>query len=80
MKQQLISSLKKLRLSGMVNCLEIRQQEAMANQLSHAEFLEMIVSDELALRQDRAMQRRLKAAGFRGLKRIDEFDFSLTQR
>ncbi len=76
MNQQLISSLKKLRLSGMAGTVEIRLQEAAGNQLNHAEFLELLLSDELALRQQRAMQRRLKAAQFRGLKRIEDFDFS----
>lgn len=76
MNQQLKLSLKKLRLSGIAGSIEMRLHEAMANQLSHAEFLELILSDELAVREDRALQRRLKAAQFRQLKRIEDFDFS----
>lgn len=40
------------------------------------EFLELIISDEISLREDRAIQRRVKAAGFRELKTIEDFDFS----
>lgn len=35
-------------------------QEAQGNQLSHAEFLKLLISDEIALREDRAIERRIK--------------------
>ncbi|MFQ5482752.1 MAG: IS21-like element helper ATPase IstB [Nitrospinaceae bacterium] len=54
----------------------MRLQEAAGNQLSHAEFLELIVGDEIAIRDDRAIARRVKAARFRELKSIEDFDFS----
>ncbi len=52
MNQQLKLSLKKLRLSGIMGSIEMRLHEAMANQLSHAEFLGLILSDELAVREE----------------------------
>ena len=67
--------LKKLRLSGMVQSLDVRLQEAAGNQLSHGEFLELIVQDELLVRQNRLIERRLKAAGFRDRKTLDTFDW-----
>jgi len=76
MNQQLKSALKRLKLSGLLSSLEIRLQEAQGNQLSHLEFLELIISDEIALREDRAIERRVRAAGFRELKSIEDFDFS----
>ncbi len=76
MNQQLKSALKSLKLSGLLSSLEVRLQEAQGNQLSHLEFLELIVSDEIALRQDRAIERRVRAAGFREKKSIEDFDFS----
>ena len=76
MNQELVRMMKKLRLSGMLASLEVRLQEAAGNQLSPEEFLELILSDEIAVREDRSLKRRLKAARFRELKRIDEFDFS----
>jgi DNA replication protein DnaC len=76
MNEALRSALKKLRLSGLLESLEIRLQEAAGHSLSHAEFLELIVQDELAVRADRQLQRRVKAALFRELKPLDQFDWS----
>lgn len=76
MNPQLIGSLKRLRLSGLISSLEVRLQEAAGNQLSHAEFLELLVNDELSIRDDRAIARRVKKAKFRDLKTIEDFDFS----
>jgi len=73
---QIISNLKRLRLSGLASTLEVRLQEAAGNQLNHLEFLELLISDELSVRADRAMERRIKAAGFRELKSLEDFDFS----
>jgi DNA replication protein DnaC len=71
-----MGSLKKLRLSGLLCSLEVRLQEAAGNGLDHAEFLELIVADELAVRADRAMARRIKAAQFRDARSLENFDFS----
>lgn len=76
MNVPLMSNLKKLRLSGLASTLEVRLQEAVGNQLNHQEFLELIINDELAVRDDRAIARRIKKAGFRELKRLEDFDFS----
>jgi len=76
MNPQLTSKLKQLRLSGLISTLEVRLTEAAGNQLNHQEFLELIVNDELAIRGDRAIVRRIKKAGFRELKSIEDFDFS----
>lgn len=53
----------------------MRLQEAAANRLSHAEFLELICQDELAVRQERVLKRRTKAADFRHLKTLEDFDW-----
>jgi DNA replication protein DnaC len=76
MNERLQSALKKLRLSGLLQSLDMRLEEAARNQLTHAEFLELIMQDELAVRQERLIQRRTKAAAFRDLKTLDQFDFS----
>lgn len=70
------TTLKQLRLSGLVQTLSVRLQEAAANRLNHAEFLELICQDELNVRQQRQMDRRTKAADFRGLKTLEDFDWS----
>ena len=76
MNPQLMSNLKQLRLSGLASSLEVRLQEASGNQLSHQEFLELIVNDELAVRNDRSIARRIKRASFRELKSLEDFDFT----
>ena len=67
--------LKQLRLSGLLQTLSVRLQEAAANRLSHAEFLELIVQDELNVRQQRQLARRTQAADFRALKTLEDFDW-----
>jgi DNA replication protein DnaC len=76
MNESLRSALKHLRLSGLLDCLEVRLQEAAGNGLSHAEFLEVVLQDELGVRGDRQLRRRVKAAQFRELKTLEDFDWS----
>ena len=76
MNEPLRNVLKQLRLSGLLESLEIRLQEAVGHGLSHSEFLEMILQDELAVRADRQFQRRFKAAEFRERKSLEDFDWS----
>ncbi len=53
MKETLQTAMKKLRLSGMAQSLDVRLQEAAGHSLDHAEFLELLLQDELAVRGDR---------------------------
>ena len=76
MNEALRQALTKLRLSGLVSSLEVRLQEAAGNQLTHAEFLELVLQDELAVRSERLIARRTKAAGFRENRTLEEFDFT----
>ena len=75
MNETLQTVLRKLRLSGLASSLGVRLQEAAGNRLSHAEFLELILQDELLVRADRLIQRRVRAAAFRNLKTLEDFDF-----
>ena len=76
MRPSLEQSLKTLRLSGLAASLDVRLVEARNNRLEHEEFLELLVSDELAVRTSRLVDRRVRAAMFREIKSLDEFDFS----
>ena len=53
MNEALQTAMRKLRLSGMSQTLDVRLQEAAGNRLSHAEFLELVLQDELTVRTDR---------------------------
>jgi DNA replication protein DnaC len=76
MRSSLQESLKTLRLSGLAASLDVRLVEARGNRLEHEEFLELLLADELAVRCSRQVERRVRAAMFREIKSLDEFDFS----
>jgi len=76
MNEALRKTLKQLRLSGLLESLEIRLQEAAGHGLSHCEFLELILQDELAVRGNRKIERRFKAAEFRERKSLEDFDWA----
>ena len=75
MNDALQTTLRKLRLSGLAQTLDVRLQEAQGHNLSHVEFLELILQDELLVRDERQISRRVKAAAFRELKPLDQFDW-----
>ncbi len=70
------TTLKQLRLSGLCQSLPVRLQEAAANRLGPREFLELILQDELNVRQERQLARRTQAAEFHALKPLEDFDWS----
>lgn len=69
-------TLRTLRLGGLASSLQVRLQEARGNHLDHLEFLELLLQDELNVREQRQIQRRTKAADFRDKRTLDGFDFS----
>jgi DNA replication protein DnaC len=75
MNESLQTALTRLRLSGLAASLDVRLQEAVGHHLGHVEFLEILLRDELLVRDERLIARRVKAAGFRELKTLEEFDF-----
>jgi DNA replication protein DnaC len=76
MNNNLIVAARKLRLSGLLSSLELRLQEASTHQLPPEQFLELVFQDELNARQERLIQKRKKAAGFREFKTLEDFDWT----
>jgi DNA replication protein DnaC len=76
MHESLPQAARKLQLTGLLASLEVRLQEAQSHQLTHAQFLELLLQDELNVRQQRQIERRLKAAQFRDRRTLEEFDWS----
>ena len=74
--ETLLYQLKSIRLSGMANNLQIRLQEALSNELTHQQFLQNLVDDELQKRRDGLLRRRLKQAHLPFLKTINDYDFN----
>ena len=72
LKQQVTT----LKLSGLLENLDLRFLEAQQNQLTYSEFLSMIFSDEMETRNMRKLKRLLQNAGLGTEKTIETFDFS----
>ncbi len=75
MNDALRTALTRLRLSGLAGTLDVRLQEAAGHALGHAEFLELVLQDELLVRNERLVARRTKSAGFRESKTLEDFDW-----
>ena len=59
---ELKQTLKRLRLSGMLATLPDRVAYAKGTKLSYAEFLELVLNDEIQRREDGNIERRLRSA------------------
>ncbi len=80
-RQELESALRKLRLSGMVAHLDPRTLEAQTDNWPHLDFLGALAQDELQIRQDRLLKRRITQARFRDPeKTLDGFDFAFNPK
>ena len=67
--------LKALRLSGILSTLPDRVSYAAGNKLTHQEFLELVLSDELERRRHGALDRRLEHAGVNRDQVMERFDW-----
>ena len=72
---ELAPALKQLRLSGILDSLEARNREAIQAKLAYTEFLALLISDEVARREQKKFSSRLRRAQFRTTKTLDQFDF-----
>jgi len=71
----LVPVLKKLRMSGVLNTLELRTKEATDDSLSHAEFLYRLLHDEVERRETKQLGLRMRRASFDSNKSLEDFDF-----
>jgi len=75
MTNTLKQHIQNLHLSGLLSSLELRLQEAEANRLPYAQFLELLLQDEINVRHQRMLARRRKSADFREPRSLENFDF-----
>jgi len=73
---QLKPLLRSLRLSGVMDTLELRNQQAISEKISYLDFLSLLVQDEVERRRMKQLERRLKKARFSSAMTMDDFDFS----
>lgn len=71
----LVPVLKRLKLSGVLQTLELRTKQAIDEDLSHSEFLYRLLHDEVDRREAKQLDQRLRKARFEQSKAIEDFDF-----
>jgi DNA replication protein DnaC len=76
LKSQLIPKLKNLRLSGILETLEVRNQEAIQEKCTYVEFLQKLLEDEVERRGQKQLSLRLRRSGLNSDKTLEAFDFS----
>src|ERR1700694_3618331 len=72
---ELIPLLKKLRLSGVLQTLELRIRQAVEDNLAQGEFLYRVLCDEVERRDGKQLDQRLRRASFEHNKTLEQFDF-----
>jgi DNA replication protein DnaC len=77
---ELVPVLKKLRLSGVLQSLDVRVRQASEGELSHTEFLLRLLMDEIDRREGRQTDLRLRRASFEHAKTLEDFDFHFNPR
>lgn len=72
----LLPKLRQLKLSGMLETLDVRAAQATERQLSATEFLALLLDDELERRSQQRLGRSLALSGCDTQKTLVAFDFS----
>ena len=76
MTHQLIPFLKRLRLSGILETLDVRNQQAIETQWTYIEFLARLLEDEVERRAQKQLQLRIRRAAINTTKTLEGFDFN----
>lgn len=78
---QLVPTLKALKLGGMQESLPIRLDQAQQQRLGYAEFLELLLGDEIDRRANRALASRIAKAHFEDVdKTFENFDWAFNPK
>ena len=72
---QIKEQLKNLKLTGIIDYLELRIKQAEESQLAYTELLSLLLDDELELRRNRKIDRLISIAGLKGNQTLESFDF-----
>ncbi|MBL8480644.1 MAG: ATP-binding protein, partial [Rhodocyclaceae bacterium] len=71
---QIAPLLKQLRLSGVLDSLEVRNRQAIEAKLAYTDFLALLLQDEIARREQRQFAQRLRRAQVMNDKTLERFD------
>lgn len=73
---QLLPKLKSLRLSGILETLDVRTRQAADEKATYGEFLERLLEDEVERRNQKQLSLRLRRSCLEPAKTLETFDFA----
>src|SRR5208337_1767531 len=76
----LMSDLRKLKLGGFGETLDLRLAQAQKDDLSHLAFLTLVIQDEIERREAKKLAVRIQKASFEEEKTLEGFDFAFNPR
>jgi DNA replication protein DnaC len=76
LRQSLLSTLKRLRLSGLLPMLPDRVSHARKTKMTELDFFELVLSDEVARRDQHGVDLRIQTAGFEESRTLEDFDWN----
>jgi DNA replication protein DnaC len=76
----LITDLRKLKLGGFAESLDLRLAQAQKDELSHLAFLTLVVQDEIERREAKKLAVRIQKASFEEEKTLEGFDFTFNPK
>lgn len=79
-KHQLENKMRVLKLSGMVDTLELRLGQAQKDGLGFTQFLEILLEDEIQHRSNKRLATRIIRAHFEEEKNLEGFDFTFNPK
>lgn len=77
---ELVPLLKKLRLSGILETLDLRVRQAVEDDVAHVEFLVRLLRDEVERRDAKQLTSRIRRANFEHRKTLEDFDFAFNPK
>jgi len=80
LRHHLANDLKRLRMPGMLETLEMRIREATEGNFGYLEFFQLLVQDEIANREANNLAKRLKTADLSTRYTFESFDFRFNAR
>jgi DNA replication protein DnaC len=72
----MVPFLKRLRLSGILQTLDVRNQQAIEGQWTYTEFLARLLEDEVERRAQKQLALRIRRASINTTKTLEGFDFA----
>ena len=79
-QHQLENKMRMLKLSGMVETLNMRLDQAQKEGLAFTQFLEILLEDEIQQRTNRRLATRISRARFEEEKNLEGFDFNFNPK